>query len=80
MFWRYWREYFQPYNLTTTVYYLDPFKYLLSALLSFTTWNEEVVCAEEEFGRFDPPQGMTCGAYMSGFLQQATGYLDNPVS
>jgi len=53
---------------------------LLGALLSFTTWNKQVVCADDEFGRFDPPAGMTCGAYMSGFLQQATGYLDNPVS
>ena len=63
-----------------TVYYLDPFKYLLGALVSFTTWNEEVVCNDSEYGYFDPPDGMTCGMYMSDFLQQATGYLDNPVS
>jgi ABC-type multidrug transport system permease subunit len=62
------------------VYYLDPFKYLLGALLSFTTWNEEVVCTESEFGYFDPPNGQTCGAYMAAFLERSTGYLDNPVS
>jgi ATP-binding cassette subfamily G (WHITE) protein 2 (SNQ2) len=62
------------------VYYLDPFKYLLGALLSFTTWHAEVVCTDDEYGYFDPPDGATCGAYMTGFLEQATGYLDNPVS
>jgi ABC-type multidrug transport system permease subunit len=61
------------------VYYLDPFKYLLGALVSFTTWNEEVVCTDSEYGYFDPPDGVTCGSYLSDFMQQATGYLDNPV-
>jgi ATP-binding cassette subfamily G (WHITE) protein 2 (SNQ2) len=62
-----------------SVYYLDPFKYLLGALVSFTTWNEEVVCTDSEYGYFDPPDGLTCGSYLSDFMQQATGYLDNPV-
>jgi hypothetical protein len=69
-------------EMTNSVYYLDPFKYLLGALLSFTTWNEGVECTEEEYGRFDPPDGSTCGEYMMGFLQSpdSTGYLANPVS
>jgi ATP-binding cassette subfamily G (WHITE) protein 2 (SNQ2) len=67
-FWRYW------------LYYLDPFRYLLGGLLSFAIWNVDVKCSDEEFGKFDPPSGQTCGQYMEGFLSQATGYLDNPVS
>lgn len=62
------------------MYYLDPFKYLLGALVSFTTWHEDVVCTDSEYGYFDPPEGTTCGAYMSAFLERSTGYLDNPVS
>jgi ABC-type multidrug transport system permease subunit len=63
-----------------TVYYLDPFKYLLGALMTFTIWDAEVECKDSEYGVFDPPTGMTCGEYMSGFLAQATGYLRDPVS
>jgi ABC-type multidrug transport system permease subunit len=62
------------------VYYLDPFKYLLGALLTFTIWDAEVECKDSEYGVFDPPAGLTCGEYMSGFLTQATGYLRDPVS
>jgi ABC-type multidrug transport system permease subunit len=62
------------------VYYLDPFKYLLGALMTFTIWDVEVTCDSDEYGTFDPPAGQTCGEYMSPFLSQATGYLRDPVS
>lgn len=64
--WRYW------------LYYLNPFNYLVGGLLNPILWDVEVRCSEQEFGVFDPPNGQTCQAYMSEFLQQSTGYLDNP--
>ncbi|KAI0393318.1 ABC-2 type transporter-domain-containing protein [Xylariaceae sp. FL0594] len=58
-FWRHW------------FYHLDPFRYLMGALLTFTLWGREVGCAEGEYARFDPPPGgMTCGEYLSTYLQK----------
>lgn len=62
------------------MYYLDPFKYLLGALMTFTIWDAKVECKEDEYGVFNPPANMTCGEYMSDFLAQATGYMKDMVS
>jgi ABC-type multidrug transport system permease subunit len=62
------------------MYYLDPFTYLLGALLVFPIWDVQVQCKPEEYGLFDPPSGQTCGQYLDEFLTYATGYLNNPVS
>jgi ABC-type multidrug transport system permease subunit len=51
----------------------------MGSLLTFTMWDAEVVCTSDEYGRFDPPSGQTCAAYMADFLSSATGYLNNPV-
>jgi ABC-type multidrug transport system ATPase subunit len=55
-FWRYW------------MYYLNPFNYLMGALLVFTDWDREVVCTESQFARFDPPSNQTCGEYLGAWL------------
>ncbi|OWZ67668.1 hypothetical protein AYX14_01471 [Cryptococcus neoformans] len=65
-FWRYW------------MYYLDPFQYLLGGLISPALWDVEVKCKSDEYAIFDPPEGMTCENYMSAFLSEAPGYLNNP--
>ncbi|WWD20474.1 hypothetical protein CI109_104950 [Kwoniella shandongensis] len=65
-FWRYW------------LYYLNPFNYLIGGLVSRPIWDVAVRCADDEYAIFDPPQGMTCNQYMSGFLAEAPGYLNNP--
>lgn len=48
--------------------------------MTFTIWDVKVTCKDDEYGVFDPPAGSTCGAYMSDFLSESTGYLRNPVS
>ncbi|WWC57723.1 uncharacterized protein I303_100257 [Kwoniella dejecticola CBS 10117] len=65
-FWRYW------------IYYLNPFNYLIGGLVSRIMWDVDVQCAEEEYGIFNPPDGETCQAYMTEFLSQNPGYLNNP--
>jgi hypothetical protein len=67
-FWRYW------------LYWLDPFKYVMGALLIFPLWDQKTACLPDELGRFAPPPGQTCGAYMENFLANRTGYLVDPVS
>lgn len=56
-FWRYW------------AYYIDPFNYLMSALLVFTTWDAEVTCKPEELAIFDSAPNQTCGQYLQAYQQ-----------
>ncbi|QKX55112.1 uncharacterized protein TRUGW13939_02204 [Talaromyces rugulosus] len=51
-FWRYW------------MYYIDPFNYLMSSILVFTTWEKHVNCNPAELAVFDPPPNQTCGEYL----------------
>ncbi|KZM19104.1 uncharacterized protein EKO05_0010170 [Ascochyta rabiei] len=55
-FWRYW------------MYYLNPFNYLMGALLVFVDFDWDVKCKESEFAIFDPPPGETCAQYLEGWL------------
>lgn len=55
-FWRYW------------LYYLNPFNYLMGALLVFVDFDWEVNCKESEFAIFDPPSGQTCAQYLEAWL------------
>jgi ABC-type multidrug transport system permease subunit/ABC-type multidrug transport system ATPase subunit len=55
-FWRYW------------MYYLDPFNYLMGALLVFADFDWEVNCRESEFAIFDPPAGQTCAQYLEAWM------------
>ncbi|PSN71258.1 multidrug resistance protein CDR2 [Corynespora cassiicola Philippines] len=56
-FWRYW------------LYYMDPFNYLMSSLLVFTSWSTTVTCKTSELALFDPPANQTCGSYLSTYQQ-----------
>lgn len=55
-FWRYW------------MYYLNPFNYLMGALLVFSDWDWDVQCTEAEFAIFDPPSGQTCAQYLEAWM------------
>ncbi|KAF4240522.1 hypothetical protein CNMCM8980_000181 [Aspergillus fumigatiaffinis] len=63
-FWRYW------------MYYLDPFNYLMSSLLVFTTWDKPVHCKPEELAVFDPAPNLTCGEYLNVY-QRGVGVGTN---
>ncbi|KAF2845284.1 ABC transporter [Plenodomus tracheiphilus IPT5] len=67
-FWRYW------------IYYMNPFNYLMGALLVFADWDWEVRCTENEFAKFDPPSGQTCGQYLEAWIggPGAGNNLTNP--
>lgn len=56
-FWRYW------------LYYLNPFTYLMGALLVFADWDRDVQCKESELAVFTPPGGQTCSRYLEAWLQ-----------
>ncbi|KAJ4245050.1 hypothetical protein NW762_014260 [Fusarium torreyae] len=66
-FWRYW------------MYYIDPFNYLMSSLLMFTTWDKPVHCKTEELAIFDPAPNTTCGEYLADYqagMGKATNLLN----
>ncbi|KAI4146618.1 MAG: hypothetical protein L6R39_003391 [Caloplaca ligustica] len=54
-FWRYW------------IYYLNPFNYLISSLLTFTVFDNVVQCNDHEFALFDTPNNQTCGEYLAAY-------------
>jgi ABC-type multidrug transport system permease subunit len=51
------------------MYYIDPFNYLMSSLLVFTTWSKTVECDARELAIFDPPSNQTCGEYLMAYQQ-----------
>ena len=55
IFWKYW------------MYYLNPFNYVVSGMLTFGMWDADVVCSDGELARFDPTNG-TCAEYLSDYM------------
>ncbi|KAL4897880.1 ABC-2 type transporter-domain-containing protein [Aspergillus ambiguus] len=56
VFWKYW------------LYYLNPFNYVVSGMLTFGIWDAKVMCNEDEFAWFDPTNG-TCGEYLAEYMR-----------
>ncbi|KAM0545005.1 hypothetical protein ACHAPJ_011515 [Fusarium lateritium] len=67
-FWRYW------------LYYLNPTTYLVGSVLTFVTYDVDVVCAEDELASFDPPADTTCGDYLQAYLAESGANLLNPAA
>ncbi|KAI5464260.1 ABC-2 type transporter-domain-containing protein [Mariannaea sp. PMI_226] len=67
-FWRYW------------IYWLNPFNYLMGSMLVFGVWGSDINCKEKEFAHFDPPNGTTCGDYLSDYLSHGMGAVGNLVN
>ncbi|KAI9925375.1 hypothetical protein ASPWEDRAFT_46883 [Aspergillus wentii DTO 134E9] len=66
VFWKYW------------IYWLNPVTYLVGGMLTFTTFDADVVCTESELAVFNPPDNMTCGSYLESYLQSSGANLLNP--
>ncbi|KAL2128209.1 hypothetical protein VTI74DRAFT_9521 [Chaetomium olivicolor] len=62
------------------MYRVSPFTYLVSAMLSTAVANTDVVCAANEFLKFKPANGLSCGEYMQPWMDKWGGYLTDPLS
>ncbi|KAK0628794.1 ABC-2 type transporter-domain-containing protein [Bombardia bombarda] len=62
------------------MYYLSPFTYLVSGMLSTGVANTEVQCAQNELLHFAPVNGTTCKEYMATYISAAGGYLEDEMS
>lgn len=47
---------------------MNPFNYLMGSLLTFSIFDVEVNCAENEFAVFDTPNNQTCAQYLSDYM------------
>lgn len=63
IFWKWW------------LYYLNPFSYVVSGMLTFGIWGVDVTCNEEEFSIFGPTSG-TCIEYLAAY-KAGEGYRIN---
>ncbi|OGE53517.1 hypothetical protein PENARI_c007G00791 [Penicillium arizonense] len=60
------------------MYYVSPFTWLASGLLSTGVANTKIVCASNEYVKFLPPAGQSCGSYMASYIYSSGGYLIDP--
>ncbi|OAL47624.1 ABC-transporter [Pyrenochaeta sp. DS3sAY3a] len=61
-------------------YYVSPFTWLVSALMSAGTHGVPVMCSAAETNIFQPPEGMTCGQYAGAFANATMAAIYNPES
>ncbi|KAG0056067.1 hypothetical protein BGZ83_006504 [Gryganskiella cystojenkinii] len=62
----------------STLYWIDPYHYIVEGLVTTQLHGVEVQCKTTEFNIFQPPAGQTCQSYAAAFLARAPGYLNNP--
>ncbi|ORY83753.1 putative multidrug resistance ABC transporter [Protomyces lactucae-debilis] len=62
------------------MYYVSPFTYLVSSMLSVGIANAPVTCSQVELLRFNAPSGTSCGEFMNDFITAAGGYLVDPLA
>lgn len=61
-------------------YYVSPFTWLVSAMMSVGVHDVPVQCAAAEINIFQPPEGQTCGDYAGAFANASMAVLYNPVA
>jgi ATP-binding cassette, subfamily G (WHITE), member 2, PDR len=62
------------------MYRVSPFTYLISGMLSTAIANTNVVCADNEYLKFNTLENTSCAQYLSNYIRTAGGYLQNPES
>jgi ABC-type multidrug transport system permease subunit len=62
------------------MYYLSPFTWLISGLLSTALHDVAITCAMKEVNMFTPPHGQTCEDYAGAFVRRMSGKILNPMA
>ncbi|KAH8110884.1 P-loop containing nucleoside triphosphate hydrolase protein [Phellopilus nigrolimitatus] len=60
------------------MYRASPFTYLVEGLLGQAVGNQQIQCSPVEFSIVNPPSGLTCYTYLSTFIDNFGGYVNNP--
>lgn len=61
-------------------YYVSPFTWLVSAMMSLGVHDVPVQCTVTEVNIFQPPKDQTCGDYAGAFANASMATLRNPVA
>lgn len=61
-----------------TMYYIGPFTYWISGVITMILAGVHVRCSDSELIRFSVPSDTTCGEYANDWLSGTKGYLENP--
>ncbi|KAK6725417.1 hypothetical protein SNK04_004222 [Fusarium graminearum] len=61
-----------------TLYYVGPFTYWISGIVTMILPRIAVQCADSELIRFNAPSNTTCGAYAQDWMDTTKGYLADP--
>ncbi|GAA5979902.1 hypothetical protein JCM11641_007581 [Rhodosporidiobolus odoratus] len=67
-----------PHFFRAWLYYLDPFTWLISGLVTNEMHDLQIRCKEREYSIVEPPAGQTCDGWMGAYIGEAGGYLANP--
>lgn len=62
------------------MYRVNPLTYVVEGFLGTPLANAPVQCSQDEFVTFSAPNSSTCRKYMSDYLSQPGGYLEDPDS
>ncbi|CCH43447.1 Pleiotropic ABC efflux transporter [Wickerhamomyces ciferrii] len=62
----------------TFMYKVSPITYAIQSLTATIVHGKELKCSKNELAYFSPPQGQTCGEYVSDFMSTRGGYLVDP--
>lgn len=60
------------------MYRVSPATYIVGGIMSTAVAHLGVTCAEDEILRMMPPENITCGEFLSPFIEQVGGILLNP--
>lgn len=60
------------------MYRVSPLTYVVGGIAATGLHGRPVACSPRELSVFNPPAGVTCGAYLERFLADAAGQLLNP--
>lgn len=62
------------------MYRVSPLTYIVDGIAATGLHGNTVQCSASEIQIFDPPDIMTCGAYLETYLSKALGQLLNPLA
>ncbi|KAH7067711.1 ABC-2 type transporter-domain-containing protein [Paraphoma chrysanthemicola] len=62
------------------MYRVSPLTYIVGGIAAAGLHGHPVQCSESETNIFNPPSGLTCGAYLESYLEEAPGQLYNPTA
>jgi len=59
---------------------VSPLTYFVQGITGTAMAGRQIECSSNELSIFDPPPSQTCGTYLTPFLTDAPGRLENPTS